>query len=56
VLVLDEVSANLDTDTEAEIAESLRDLRGTCTTILVSHREGILKYADRVVALDQERS
>lgn len=52
LLVLDEVSANLDTDTEHAIAESLKNLRGTCTTILVSHRKGIFRYADRVVALD----
>ena len=52
LLVLDEVSANLDTDTERAIAESLKKLRGKCTTILVSHREGIFKYADRVVALE----
>jgi len=52
LLVLDEVSANLDADTEREIAESLRNLRGTCTTIIVSHREAIYQYADRVIALD----
>jgi ABC-type multidrug transport system fused ATPase/permease subunit len=52
LLVLDEVSANLDTVTERAIAESLKGLRGKCTTILVSHRKGIFRYADRVVALD----
>jgi ABC-type multidrug transport system fused ATPase/permease subunit len=51
VLVLDEVSANLDAATEGEIAESLRALRGRCTTILVSHRSAILKYADLVLEL-----
>jgi ABC-type multidrug transport system fused ATPase/permease subunit len=52
LLVLDEVSANLDAETEREIAESLKVLRGTCTTLLVSHREGIFQYADRVISLD----
>jgi ABC-type multidrug transport system fused ATPase/permease subunit len=51
VLVLDEVSANLDAATEAEITESLRELRGRCTTIIVSHRSAILKYADQVLEL-----
>lgn len=54
LLVLDEVSANLDTETERAIAVSLRALRGRCTTILVSHRRGILEYADRVIALDAQ--
>ena len=51
VLVLDEVSANLDAATEAEITESLRELRGRCTTIIVSHRSAILRYADQVLEL-----
>jgi ABC-type multidrug transport system fused ATPase/permease subunit len=51
VLVLDEVSANLDSATESEIAESLRALRGRCTTIIVSHRSALLKYADTVLEL-----
>ena len=51
VLVLDEASANLDAATESEIAEMLKELHGRCTTILVSHRTGILKYANRIVTL-----
>lgn len=51
LLLLDEVSANLDDDTEKAVAESLKALRGHCTTILVSHRQGILQYADHVIAL-----
>lgn len=55
VLVLDEVSANLDAETEREIADSLRALRGRCTTIIVSHRSAILKYADQVLELPAQR-
>ncbi len=51
VLVLDEASANLDEGTEHEIAESIRDLRGKTTVVIVSHRKGILVFADRVVEL-----
>lgn len=53
VLVLDEASANLDMATEVEIAESIKDLRGVCTTLIVSHRRGLLKYADHVVDLQK---
>ncbi len=56
VLVLDEVSANLDSETEGAIAESLKHLRGKCTTILVSHRAGILKYADHTISLESGTS
>ena len=51
VLVLDEASANLDPDTERGIADSLAMLRHPCTTIIVSHRAGLLIHADRVVDL-----
>jgi ATP-binding cassette subfamily B protein len=53
VLILDEVSANLDDVTEREIADSLGGLRGRCTMIVVSHRKGILRHADRIVDLSQ---
>ena len=46
ILVLDEVSANLDEATEAQLAETLRGLRGSVTVFLVSHRPGILVHAD----------
>jgi ABC-type multidrug transport system fused ATPase/permease subunit len=51
LLILDEASANLDEATEMEIADSLSALRGRCTTIVVSHRPGIIKFADRVVRM-----
>ncbi len=51
LLVLDEVSANLDAELEREIVEVVRGLRGRCTTIVVSHRPAMLAHADRVVTL-----
>jgi ABC-type multidrug transport system fused ATPase/permease subunit len=53
LLVLDEATANLDEATELEIAETLATLRGQCTTIVVSHRPGIIRHADRVVKMGQ---
>jgi ABC-type multidrug transport system fused ATPase/permease subunit len=44
LLILDEVSANLDSKTEAEVAKTVAGLIGTCTTLIVSHREGILGH------------
>ncbi len=51
VLVLDEASANLDEGTESEIAASIRELSGRTTVVVVSHRKGLLAYADRVIEL-----
>lgn len=52
LLILDEATANLDINTESQIAITLNSLKGTLTTIIVSHRPGILKYADDILSLD----
>jgi ABC-type multidrug transport system fused ATPase/permease subunit len=46
LLILDEVSANLDARTESSIADSIESLRGSATVLIVSHKPGMLKYAD----------
>lgn len=55
VLVLDEASANLDDRTETEIANSIRDLSGLATVLIVSHRKGLLAHADEVIELGAPR-
>jgi ABC-type multidrug transport system fused ATPase/permease subunit len=51
LLVLDEATANLDSTTEHEIAETIRLLKGHCTVLIVSHRPGILEVADQTLRL-----
>jgi ATP-binding cassette subfamily B protein AbcA/BmrA len=51
LLILDEASANLDRAVEAEIADILNGLKGQCTTLIVSHKPEIIKYADDVLDL-----
>lgn len=51
LLILDEASANLDETTENEIATSILGLKNTCTTIVVSHRPGILQHVDHIIDL-----
>jgi ABC-type multidrug transport system fused ATPase/permease subunit len=52
LLVLDEASANLDREAEAVLAEILGELSGRCTTIIVSHKPGILQGVERVFRMD----
>jgi ABC-type multidrug transport system fused ATPase/permease subunit len=54
LLILDEISANLDLHTESEIASGLDQLRGSCTVIIVSHREGIVKNIPNRLSLSFE--
>jgi len=50
-LVLDEATSNLDDATEQEIAKVLLNLKNKCTIVIVSHRPGILKWADNIITL-----
>ncbi len=47
LLVLDEPTAHVDAESEEEIVETLRRLRGECTVVLVSHKASVLRHADR---------
>jgi len=51
LLVLDEASANLDKTAEEEIANILKQMVGHCTTIIVSHKPGILKGVEHILDL-----
>ncbi len=51
LLILDEPSAGLDAQAEHEIHERLRTHRAGRTSLLVSHRLGAVREADRIVVL-----
>ena len=53
VLILDESTASLDTQTEAIVKESLRKLPNQPTLILISHRLSTIIDARRVIVLDR---
>ena len=53
VLVLDEPTAALDRETEVELAESLAEISGAYTSLVVSHRLAILRHCDRVYRVEK---
>lgn len=53
VLLLDEPTASLDGETEAEVVEAVRRLAVGRTVLLVVHRPALLEVADRVVRLEE---
>ncbi len=53
VLVLDEPTAALDVDAEAEVFERVRDLARGRTVILISHRFPTVRQADCIVVLEK---
>ena len=52
LLVLDESTSSLDAITESKVMETVKDLRGIATVIIVAHRLSTIKDADQVIYLD----
>lgn len=55
ILILDDCFSAVDTETEEHILSELKRLRGTRTTLLVSHRVSTARRADRIVVMENGR-
>ena len=55
ILILDEATASLDTETEKQIQDALQNLSKNRTTIAIAHRFSTLKNADRLVVVKNGR-
>jgi len=53
VLVLDEATSSLDTETESGVMESVRVLHGEKTIIIVAHRLSTVEHCDRIFRLER---
>ncbi len=53
VLILDEATASLDSQTEAMLQESLRRVAKRRTTLVIAHRLSTVRQADMIVVLDK---
>ena len=51
VIILDEATANIDTETEVLIQDSLEKLMNIGTTLMVAHRLSTIQHADNIIVL-----
>ena len=51
VMILDEATANIDTETELLIQDSLEKMRNIGTMLIVAHRLSTIQHADKIILL-----
>ena len=53
VIILDEATANIDTETEVLIQESLEKIMNIGTTLMVAHRLSTIQHSDKIIVLSK---
>ncbi|MEZ5558898.1 MAG: ABC transporter transmembrane domain-containing protein [Pseudomonadales bacterium] len=55
ILLLDEATSALDAESEERIRQSIAQLKGSCTILVIAHRLSTVRQADRILVLDGGR-
>jgi ABC-type bacteriocin/lantibiotic exporter with double-glycine peptidase domain len=55
ILVMDESTSALDSETEKEIVQEIERLKGSMTMVVIAHRESTLRHCDRIYEMSAGR-
>lgn len=55
LLVMDEATSHLDSETEHAIKEAIRYFQGKNTQVIIAHRFSTVKHADNIILLERGR-
>lgn len=53
ILLLDEATAHLDSDSEMQVQEALQGLMTARTTLVIAHRLSTIRGADQIIVLEK---